>query len=108
MDQEKRARLERAGWQVGSATRFLELRSEEAAYVELKLALSDAIRRERRRSGLSQAALADKMGSSQSRVSKMEAAHASVSVDLMIRTLLSMGVTRQEVARILGSDRRSA
>jgi transcriptional regulator with XRE-family HTH domain len=51
---------------------------------------------------LTQAELARQLGSSQSRVAKMEAADASVSMELLMRSLLMLGVTRQEVGRIIG------
>jgi len=68
MDTKKKKRLEAAGWRVGSADDFLELSPEEFAFVELKLALSGELRDRRNELGLSQVELADRLGSSQSRV----------------------------------------
>jgi DNA-binding XRE family transcriptional regulator len=98
MDRAKRKRLEQAGWSVGSTSEFLGLTEDEAAFVELKLALSDELRTRRESQGLTQEALARKLGSSQSRVAKMEASDATVSVDLLIRGLLAMGASRREIA----------
>lgn len=98
MDRARRKRLEDAGWAVGSATDFLHLSADEAAFVELKLALSEELRTRRAHQGLSQTALAKKLGSSQSRVAKMEASDPSVSVDLLIRGLLAAGASRNEIA----------
>ena len=103
MEAAKRKRLKAAGWSVGSATDFLELSPEEAAFVELKLRLSESLRRRRQSKKLSQAALAKKIKSSQSRVAKMEAGDPSVSLDLLIRALLAVGATRSDLARVLGS-----
>jgi ribosome-binding protein aMBF1 (putative translation factor) len=103
MEAAKRKRLEAAGWSVGSATDFLKLSPEEAAFVELKLRLSESLKRRRQSKKLSQAALAKKIKSSQSRVAKMEAGDPSVSLDLLIRALLAIGVTRNDLARVLGS-----
>ena len=45
------------------------------------------------------------MGSSQSRVAKIESGDPSVSLDLIVRALLTTGATRQELAQvIMGSD----
>ena len=33
---------------------------------------------------------------------KMEAADSAVSIDLLVRSLLALGATRQEVGRIIG------
>ncbi len=97
----KRARLTRAGWAVGDAAQFLKLTPQEQRFVELKLALAAGVRALRERQGLSQAALAKRLGSSQSRVARMEAANASVSLDLMMRSLLNIGATAGEIARLI-------
>ncbi len=101
MDATKKRRLERAGWSVGSAADFLELSAEEAALVEMRLALSASVRERRQRARLTQTALAKRLGSSQSRVAKMEAGDPSVSLDLLVRALLSLGATRKDVASAL-------
>lgn len=44
MDKQERARLRAAGWTVGPPREFLGLSDEEAAFVEFKLALSNALR----------------------------------------------------------------
>jgi DNA-binding XRE family transcriptional regulator len=102
MDAGKRKKLERAGWRVGSAEEFLGLSAEEAAFVELKLALSERLRERRTELGLSQSALARRLGSSQSRVAKMEASDPSVSLDLLVRGLLATGATRRDIAAAIG------
>lgn len=99
----KKRSLERRGWRVGSARDFLGLSEEEAAFVEIKVALAGALRERRRRLGLSQIAVAGRLGSSQSRVAKMEAADPSVSLDLLLRALLALGASRQQIARVMGS-----
>jgi len=95
----KKQRLERAGWVVGDSAQFLQLSVEENRFIELKLALATGVRELRERRGLTQAALAHRLGSSQSRVAKMEAADRSVSLDLIMRSLLSIGATTAEIAR---------
>lgn len=101
MDTKKRKRLEAAGWRVGDATDFLRLSPEEAALVEMRLALSRSLRERRLESGLTQTALAKQLGSSQSRVAKLEAGDASVSLELLIRALLTVGASRKDVANAL-------
>lgn len=44
MKASKRKRLEAKGWRLTSAEEFLGLTREEAALVEMKLALADAVR----------------------------------------------------------------
>lgn len=101
MDAKKRKQLERAGFAVGSTADFLDLSPEEAALIEMRLALSRALRERRAEAGLTQAALARLTGSSQSRVAKMEAGDPSVSLDLLIRALLAVGASRREVGLAL-------
>jgi len=91
MDKAKRSGLERAGWRIGSVADFVQLTAEASAYVGLTLTLSELLRAVRTEKGLSQVQLAKLLGSSQSRVAKMEAADQSVSLDLLLRGLLSLG-----------------
>jgi hypothetical protein len=98
MDKRKRRRLESDGWKVGGAAEFLGLSDEEAAIVELKLRLADAVREERTRRRMTQEQLGRLLGSSQSRVAKMEAADRSVSIDLMVRSLIRVGASRKDLA----------
>ncbi|MHB1222972.1 MAG: helix-turn-helix transcriptional regulator [Gemmatimonadaceae bacterium] len=101
MDAKKRKRIESTGFAVGSAADFLGLSTEESALVEMRLALSRALRERRGEVGLTQAALARRIGSSQSRVAKMEAGDPSVSLDLLIRALLAVGASRRDVGQAL-------
>ena len=101
MSAAKRRRLQAAGWAVGSARDFLGLSEAEAALIEMRLALSASLRERRASAGLTQAALAKRLGSSQSRVAKMEAGDPTVSLDLLIRALLAAGATRRDVAQAL-------
>ena len=101
--QSKRQKLEQNGWRVGTASDFLGLSEEESAYIEMKLALSATLREEREKKKLSQAQLARLIASSQSRVAKMEAADSSVSMDLLVKSLLALGVARKKVARALAA-----
>jgi len=89
---------------VGPASDFLGLSAEEAALVEMKVSLSQALRARREARGLSQVALAKRLRSSQSRVAKMEAADQTVSIDLLLRKLVVLGATPRDIARVLGRD----
>ena len=99
MKQSKRAKLESKGWKIGSAEEFLDLSAEETAYVEMKLALSEKLKQRRQRKRMTQAELAQLVHSSQSRVAKMEAGDPSVSIDLLVKSLLALGVSKKELGR---------
>lgn len=105
MDPGKRKRLEDAGYWVGNTQEFLGLTDEEMAYIKLHNALSDALRARRMAEGLTQQALATRLGSSQSRVAKMEARDESVSLDLLVRALLATGATVLDIADAIAPER---
>lgn len=108
MKTDKRTRLQAHGWRVGSAADFLGLTPEEAAFVETKLALSESLRNRRLAQKISQAALAKRLKSSQSRVAKMEAADATVSMDLLLRGLFALGAKPRDVATAIQRRRAVA
>ena len=101
MHKAKKDRLAKKGWKIGSADELLDLSREESAYIELKLNLSEKLRQKRIRKKLTQGDLAQLISSSQSRVAKMEAGDPSVSVDLLVRSLLALGVSRKELGRAI-------
>jgi predicted XRE-type DNA-binding protein len=98
MESTKRQKLEAAGWKVGTVAEFLELTPEEEAIIEIRLSLSKSLKQLRKQQELSQQKLAENINSSQSRVAKMEASDSSVSIDLLIKSLLSLGATRADIA----------
>lgn len=98
MDETKERQLRAAGWRTGDAADFLELTPEETAFVDLKLALAGFLRELRTQRGWTQSQVARRLASSQSRIAKMEAADASVSLDLLVRALLRLGASPGDVA----------
>lgn len=93
------------GWVSGSTQDFLGLTDGEMAFIDLKLELSQGFKKLRLRKRLTQVAAAKLIGSSQSRVAKMETGDPSVSIDLSLRALFALGATKQDVALIVSSDR---
>lgn len=110
MKRQKKARLQSAGWKVGSAREFLGLTEAEAAVVEVKLELAKALRDQRARRKMTQEEAGRLLGSSQSRVAKMEAGDPSVSIDLLVRALFKLGGSRRDLVRHLAAPtkRRAA
>lgn len=100
MNKEKRARLEAAGWRIGSVQEFLGLSDEETAYIEIRLVLSNQLKKRRATKRISQSKLATLLSSSQSRVAKMEAGDPSVSLDLLIRSLLATGHSPADIGKV--------
>jgi predicted XRE-type DNA-binding protein len=106
MKREKKQRLEAAGWKVGSVREFLGLTDAEVAVVELKLELAKVLKALRTQRKMTQGQAGQLLGSSQSRVAKMEAGDPSVSIDLLVRALFTMGASRQDLARHLAAPTR--
>ena len=101
VDKRKKAKLASRGWKVGTVAEFLELSAEEFAYIEMKLALSEKLKERRLHKKLTQAQLAEAIDSSQSRVAKMEAGDPTVSLDLLVKSLLALGVSKKELGKTI-------
>lgn len=97
----KKAKLESRGWKVGAARDFLDLSAEEEAYIDLRLKLANGLKTHRVRSRLTQTELARAVRSSQSRVAKMESGDPTVSIDLLVKSLIALGATSRDLARII-------
>ena len=102
MEKNKKRQLEAKGYRIGDAKDFLGLSAEESAYIEMKLALSQALAQKRKQRRLTQLELARKLNSSQSRIAKMEKGDPTVSVDLLVKALLAMGATKKSIAETIG------
>ncbi|HEY1793325.1 MAG TPA: helix-turn-helix transcriptional regulator [Opitutaceae bacterium] len=101
MKSEKKNRLEAAGYRVGSADDFLGLTREESSLVTLRLSLAEEVRRRRVLLHYSQTELARRIGSSQSRIAKLEAAESDVSLDLLFRALFATGAKMRDVGKVV-------
>ena len=99
-------RLREAGWSPRDAAAFLATSDPEAAVAEARRSLASALRRRRNARELTQVRLAALLGSSQSRVAKMEAADATVSLELLMRALVVLGATLGDVGRAVAERRK--
>jgi DNA-binding XRE family transcriptional regulator len=108
MDKRKKKLLEEHGWKVGDAQSFLGLSDEEMEYIEIKISLSQKVKELRKLRKLTQEEMAKLIGSSQSRVAKIEAGDPSVSIDLQVKSLIALGVTRTEIAATIKSSEIAA
>ena len=100
----KRKRLGAKGWRIGSAKEFLGLSELENVYIELKLTLGENLKKRRLKKKLTQIELAKLLRSNQSRIAKMESGDPSVSIDLLIKSLLALGTTKQDIAGIISQS----
>jgi DNA-binding XRE family transcriptional regulator len=103
MKNEKKNRLEATGFRVGSTDDFLGLTRDESSLVNLRLSLAKEVRRRRVQLHYSQSELARRIGSSQSRIAKLEAAESDVSLDLLFRALFATGAKMRDVGKVVAA-----
>ncbi|HWQ34339.1 MAG TPA: helix-turn-helix transcriptional regulator [Blastocatellia bacterium] len=101
MNNQRRKKLEAAGWRVGNAADFLGLTETEDAFITVKLLLSRRLKEERERRKLTQKEMAERIHLTQSRIARMEASDREVTIDALLKALFATGVSRQEVAKTL-------
>lgn len=97
MNKKMRESLERAGYVFGDADDFLGLTEEESRLIDIRLAVSRAVRNARLAKKLTQAQAAKILETSQPNVSNIEMAAADVTLDLMYRSLIRLGGTAVDV-----------
>ena len=93
----------RAGWVEGTADELLELTPEESALVQLRLDLADAVRERRAQSGITQAELARRTGSTQPRVARLERGDGSL--EALARAMFVMGAGRVDVGMVVAGSK---
>lgn len=103
MKASKQKKLEAAGWKVGPASEFLELSDAEEMLVNMKLSLAANVKTMRQEMKITQQELAKRIGSSQSRIAKMEVADRTVSMELLVRSLAALGASRSQIGKIVGT-----
>ncbi len=96
-------RVRALGWKDGTVAEFLGLTPEESALIEIKLALSRRLR-ERREKRMTQAQLAERLQSSQSRIAKAETGAGSVSMELLVRAMLATGASPKEIGKAIADS----
>ena len=101
MDEQTKARLAAAGFIETNIQDFLGLPPEETELVETRVALAHLIKRLRKEVHISQAAVAKRVGSDQSRIARAEKNDPTVSIDMMFRVAYALGADRRQVAYAL-------
>ena len=100
MDNTKKERLESQGWKVGTVSDFLALTAQETALIEIKLALSRALKK-RQEQLITQTALTPQFSTTIKTIIPDEINETEVSIDLLIKSLLATGITPQEIGHVL-------
>jgi len=108
MEKRKRKQLEEKGYRVGSAADFLDLTPEEEAYIDIRLDISNLVKAQRVKREWTQEQLARAIGSSQSRIAKLEGGDPGISMDLMIKALLRLGTSKMQIGKLLEGELKLA
>lgn len=103
MDVVKKAKLEAAGYTVGTAAEFLQQSPCEAEMVETRAALTHMAKTLRMQAHLTQADVAAKVHTGQARIAKMEAADPDISTDFILKTLFALGANRKQIAEAIAA-----
>jgi DNA-binding XRE family transcriptional regulator len=104
MENRKQKQLENKGFRVGTTADFLELTPEEEAYIDIRLDISTLVKAQRAKREWTQEQLARTIGSSQSRIAKLEGGDPGISLDLMIKALLSLGTSKKQIGKLLEGE----
>ena len=108
MDKKRQQKLEEKGFQVGSTADFLHFSPEEEDYIDIRLDISNMVKAQRTKRGWTQEQLARAIDSSQSRIAKLEGGDPDISMDLMIKALLSLGTSKKQIGKLLEGEMEAA
>ena len=97
MNKKTRKKLEKGGWKVGDVQEFLNLSEEEMKLIEIRIVLGKFLKEQREKNGYTQMQLAREIGSSQSRVAKMENGNSNVTIDSLLKSLLHLKIPINEI-----------
>ena len=103
LSNERKVKLQKAGFKVGTVQEFLGLSDAEMMIIDMRIALGGRIRAAREKQHLTQTELAKRIRSSQPRVAKIEAGEEGVSLDLMTKAALAVGITRKQIAKAIAA-----
>jgi predicted XRE-type DNA-binding protein len=101
MKKSTKTKLEKAGFKIGTVSELLGLSPEDEKIIEIRLQLADLLAKQRTAKRLTQQAVSERMGSSQSRFAVAERGAEGTSVDYLIRGLLVIGVSPKEIAKAI-------
>lgn len=103
MKKEKNNENEKMGFKETTVTEFLELTPADELIVEMRLRLAKELRIVRKAQNITQAELAERRNTSQSRISSIERGDESVSIDALLAALAELGMNRRDIGRIIGA-----
>jgi len=100
MNADAKKRFRDNGWVIGNTQEFLGLSDEEMKLVEFRIALGKMLREHRESIGYTQTRFSKELGTSQSRLARMEAGDASVTIDLLLKSVFHFA-TKEDVCHYI-------
>jgi DNA-binding XRE family transcriptional regulator len=91
-------------WARGDFVDFLELTDAEVGLVDIRLALARRLQHVRCDREWTQSDMAGELGTSQSRIARMEDPDPSVSIELLVKSLLALGASREELGAVIAGS----
>ena len=101
MNERKLKAVKAAGFKVTTPADWLGLTKEEATIVEMRVALSRELERQRKANGITQAQLAAVLGTRQSGIARLERRPETASIETLIKGLVAIGVPLTKIAACL-------
>jgi len=101
MKTKKKKALESVGYKVTDTAEWLGLSPEEEAIVNMRVNFAMEIERVCKERGITQQALAEKIGTRQSGVARMLNNPSKVTIDSLIKTLLVLGTPSKRIAALI-------
>ena len=95
--QNKKQTAEVGHWKEGTVKEFLQLSDVDMELIELRMGLARLLKETRLKTDLTQEKAARILHTSQSRLAKMEGGDPSVTFDLLVKSVLTLGVSRNEL-----------
>jgi predicted XRE-type DNA-binding protein len=106
MNEASRKRLEAAGFTVGTPKDLFNLSDEAWELAQARSDLLGAIIARRKEAGLSQAELAERMGVTQARVSRIENGAIGISMDVLLKAYFATGAKWADIGKIVRPQKK--
>ena len=100
--------LAAAGWRVGTVAEFLGMTPQEEGILEIRVGLMKALRDHRKRSELTQAQVAERIGSGQAKIARLENGDGKATIDLLIRAAMAAGASLQDISNVFATAAQRA
>jgi len=95
--------IEAVGGRIVPLAEFFDLNEVQMRVIELEIRVAEAIRRLRTENGLTQAALAKRLGVARPRIAEIEGHKKHVSLDALIPAFFAAGGTSRELSEIISA-----